>query len=367
VASTADVKMDGGRTVGLVQETRYPWDGGVKITVRPDQARQFTMNVRVPGWARGEALPSDLYHFADKSDEPVTIKVNGQAVAMSLDKGYARIDRRWKAGDVVELSLPMPVRRVVANPLVDADQGRVALQRGPLVYAAEWPDNPGGHVRNLLVSDEAKLTTEFRPDLLGGVQIVKARATSLAYNDRREVEQHEQDFTAIPYYSWANRGPGEMAVWIPNRPTSARPQPLPTLASRAKVTASKAGHNLAAVNDQNEPRSSRDGTGSFFHWWPEKGSTEWVAYEFDTPTSVSEVEVYWLDDTGSGECRLPASWRVLYKDGEEWKPVEAAGAYGVEKDAYNKVTFKPVTTSALRLEVTLPPQWSAGIQEWKAR
>jgi hypothetical protein len=189
----------------------------------------------------------------------------------------------------------------------------------------------------------------------------------LTYNARNEVEQHEQSFTAIPYYAWSNRGPGEMAVWIPNRPTSARPQPLPTLASRAKVTASPAGRNLRAVNDQGEPRSSRDGTNSFFHWWPEKGSTEWVAYEFDTPTSLSEVEVYWLDDTGSGESRLPAAWRVLYKDGEEWKPVEAAGPYGVEKDAYNKVTFKPVTTSALRLEVTLTPQWSAGIQEWKAR
>ena len=121
------------------------------------------------------------------------------------------------------------------------------------------------------------------------------------------------------------------------------------------------------MNDQSEPRSSRDPNSSFFHWWPEKGSTEWVAYEFDTPTSVSEVEVYWLDDTGSGECRVPASWRLLYKDGEEWRPVDAAGAYGVEKDAYNKVTFRPVTTSALRLEVTLPPQWSAGIQEWKVR
>jgi DUF1680 family protein len=367
VGSTGEVKMDGGRTVTLVQETRYPWDGAVKITVRPDKAGRFAMNLRVPGWARGEALPGDLYRFADASSEPVTLKVNGQAVPVAPEKGYARVDRSWRSGDVVELSMPMPIRRVAANAAVDADQGRVALQRGPLVYTAEWPDNPGGHVRNLLLADEAPLTSEFRPDLLGGVQVVNGRSTSLNYNDRNEVEQHEQAFTAIPYYAWANRGPGEMAVWLPNRPTSARPQPLPTLASRAKVTSSKAGHNPTAVNDQGEPRSSRDGTSSFFHWWPEKGSTEWVAYDFEAPTSVSEVEVYWLDDTGSGECRVPVSWRVLYKDGEEWKPVEAAGAYGVEKDAYNKVSFKPVTTAALRLEVTLPPQWSAGIQEWKVR
>jgi hypothetical protein len=158
-----------------------------------------------------------------------------------------------------------------------------------------------------------------------------------------------------------------MIVWVPDQETSARPQPLPTLASQAKVTSSQAGHNPSAVNDQSEPRSSRDGASGFFHWWPEKGSTEWVAYTFDKPTQVSQVEVYWLDDTGSGECRLPASWSVLYKDGEEWKPVEAAGPYGAEKDKYNRVSFKPVTTSGLRLEVVLPPDWSSGIQEWKVQ
>jgi hypothetical protein len=181
------------------------------------------------------------------------------------------------------------------------------------------------------------------------------------------VNRREQAFTAIPYYAWANRGPGEMLVWLPNRETSARPQPLPTLASRARVTSSRAGRDPRAVNDQGEPRSSRDGTSSFFHWWPEKGSTEWIEYAFDKPSPVSAVEVYWFDDTGSGECRVPVSWRVLYRDGEEWKPVEDAGPYGVEKDRYNTVAFKPVTTTGLRLEVVLQPEWSAGIQEWKVR
>ena len=367
VASTADVKMDGGRTVKLVQATRYPWDGAVKITVSPATSSSFALNVRIPGWARGEAVPSDLYRFADTSNEPVTLRVNDHVVSGAVEKGYARIQRQWKAGDVVELSLPMPVRRVVAHPSVEADQGRVALQRGPLVFAAEWPDNPGGHVRSLMLADDTPLTTEFRPSLLGGVQVVKSRGVTLAYNARGEVERREQDLTAIPYYAWANRGPGEMVVWIPNRHTSARPQPLPTLASTAKVTSSEAGHNPTALNDQSEPRSSRDGTSSFFHWWPEKGSTEWAEYQFERAALVSEVEVYWLDDTGSGECRVPASWRVLYKDGEAWKPVEASGPYGLETDAYNKVAFKPVTTSGLRLEVSLQPHWSAGIQEWKVK
>jgi hypothetical protein len=367
VASTAHVKMDSGRALKLVQETRYPWDGSVKITVRPDRSGPFSLNVRIPGWARNEVVPSDLYRYADTSSETAILKINGQAVPLILKKGYVRLARRWKPGDVVELALPMPIRRVVAHPSVEADEGRVALERGPIVFAAEWPDNPGGHVRNLLLSDDVNLTTEFRADLLGGVQVVKGSAVALAYDEKGDVNRREQAFLAIPYYAWANRGPGEMTVWIPSRQTSARPQPLPTLASRARVTTSPGGRNARAVNDQNEPRSSRDGSSSFFHWWPQKGTKEWIEYELDEPSTVSEVAVYWFDDTGSGECRLPASWRVLYKDGGEWKPVEAVGPYEVEKDRYNKVLFKPVATSALRLEVTLQPQWSAGVQEWKLK
>ena len=181
------------------------------------------------------------------------------------------IERSWKPGDVVELVLPMPVRRVVANTSVEADQGRVAIQRGPLVYTAEWPDNPDGKVRNLLLPDDVKLSTEFRPALLNGVQVVTGKAVALAQDASGNVEKRTQDFTAIPYYAWANRGAGEMLVWIPDRETSARPQPPPTLASQATVTSSPAGHNPIAVNDQSEPKSSRDSTSSFFHWWPEKG------------------------------------------------------------------------------------------------
>ena len=131
------------------------------------------------------------------------------------------------------------------------------------------------------------------------------------------------------------------------------------------MTSSRKDRDPRAVNDQSEPRSSRDSSSSFFHWWPEKGSTEWIEYAFEEPSRVSEVEVYWFDD--DGECRVPASWRVLYKDGEEWRPVATSGPYGVEKDQYNAVNFAPVTTSGLRLEVDLRPEVSAGIQEWKVQ
>ena len=149
VASSADIKLDNGRSVKMTQETRYPWEGSVKMTVNPDQAGKLAINVRIPGWARNEPVPSDLYKFADTVSERAVVKVNGKTVPMQITKGYVTLDRTWKAGDTIELSLPMPVRRVVANTEVAADQGRVAIQRGPLVYTAEWVDNPNGKVRKL--------------------------------------------------------------------------------------------------------------------------------------------------------------------------------------------------------------------------
>jgi hypothetical protein len=270
---------------------------------------------------------------------------------------------------VIELALPMPIRRIVANDQVEADRGRAALQRGPLVYCAEWPDNPGGRVRNLMLPDSAKLTAEYKPELLNGVTVIKGKAFALASDAEGKPIKTEQDFTAIPYYAWANRGRGEMIVWLPNNESSVKLPPLPTIASRSKVRASENQNPnlIAAINDQSEPRSSRDNSDIYFHWWPRKGTAEWVEYAFDNPATVSETEIYWYDDTGRGECRTPASWRLLYKDGETWKPVESAELYGVEKDRFNKVSFKPVATTGLRLEVTMQQNWSAGIQEWKVK
>lgn len=366
VGSTADIKLDNGRQVKMTQETRYPWDGSVKIGVAPDRRARLTIKVRVPGWARDEALPSDLYRFVDQVAEPVTLKINGKAVKVKLDRGYVNLNRVWQRGDVIELGLPMPVRRVAAHEAVEANRGRVALQRGPIVYCAEWPDNPDGRVRNLVLPDSAPLTSEFRSDLLNGVTVIKARAVSLSYDEQAKVNRREQQFTAIPYYAWANRGKGEMIVWLPNNAASARPRPFPTVASTSAARTS-GGRNPHAINDQAEPLSSIDATNSFFHWWPKKGTTEWVEYAFSKPAEVSEVELYWVDDTGRGEVRIPQSWRVLYKDGDEWKPVVNNEAYGVEKDRYNKVTFRPVLTGGLRLEVTSQPEFASGIQEWKVK
>lgn len=388
---TADVDLPGGK-VKMAQETRFPWDGAVKITVTPASARQFAIDVRIPGWAHNEVVPSDLYRFLDKPSAPATIKVNGRPVTVTLDKGYVTINRTWRPGDIVELNLPMPVRRVVANEAVEADRDRVALQRGPIVYAAEWPDNPNGKVRNIVIPDSATLTSEFRPDLLRGVQVVKGASFGLAKNADGTLKKTEQPFVAIPYSTWANRGRGQMAVWLARSDGAAHATPYPTVATTSRITTSRSSKNPQNVVDGEEPRASNDST-SYFDWWPRNGCRadapapapsagapagaagqrrqcsdgEWLEMAFAQPATVSETEVYWFDDTGRGGVRVPASWRLLYKDRETWKPVETTSPFGVAKDAWNKVTFKPVATSALRIELKMQPDVSAGVQEWKVK
>ncbi len=215
VNSTAEIALDGGVVVRVEQQTRYPWDGAVRLMVSPDRPRTLAVKVRIPGWARSEVVPSDLYRFVDGENEDITLKVNGEAVALDVEQGYAALQREWRAGDEVELDLPMPVRRVAANERVEADEGRVALQRGPLVYCLEWADNRGVKLHELALPGDVLLSAEFAPELLGGVVVIKGLATSVSQDDDGLQIKTEQPFTAIPYYSWANRGSGEMMVWIP--------------------------------------------------------------------------------------------------------------------------------------------------------
>ena len=371
VQGTGATALENGQKVTLTQQTRYPWDGEVRITVAPDAPGSFGINVRIPGWARDEPVPGDLYRFMDRAQATPVLRVNGSAVPLALDKGYVRIARAWKRGDVIDLTLPMPVRRVIAHEKVEDDAGRVALQRGPIVYAAEWPDTPHGRVRNIVLPDSSRMASEYRPALLNGVAVITGRASALSYDAKGAVRKVDQPFVAIPYATWANRGPGEMTVWLPRTDAGARPAPFPTVATAAMVTVSTPsqgrGKSPRPINDGEDPRSSND-PGAYFDWWPTLGSpVEWVEMTFATPTAVSESSVYWFDDTGRGAVRVPASWRILYKDGAVWKPVKTDTPFGVARDSFNRVTFTTVTTSALRIEVAMQPQFSVGLQEWKVR
>jgi hypothetical protein len=217
LAGEASVKMDDGVTVKLAQETDYPWDGRVRLTVTPDQASEFTLCLRIPGWALGRPVPSDLYRFGAPKVPPVGLKVNGQAADPSpRDDGYVHLQRRWQAGDVVELDLPMPVHRVYAHEKVQDDQGKVALMRGPIVYCLEAVDHPGVDLFRLVLPQETDLRAEHRAGLLGGVTVLQGSALADA--------EHPVTLTAVPYYAWANREKGAMTVWVDAAPLTGRLQ-----------------------------------------------------------------------------------------------------------------------------------------------
>ena len=210
-------------TIKLTQQTRYPWEGMVNIGVEPEKSDTFAIYVRIPGWARNQPVPGNLYKFQKSRHEAVALKVNGERVTFNTQRGFACIKRKWQKGDTIELNLPMPVRRVIAHPNVTADKDKIAFQRGPIVFCLEWPDN-NGKVLNLMISDNARLRTEYRPDLLNGVMVVTGNAQVVKRTNNGDIvpAQNEQ-FIAIPYYAWAHRGRGEMAVWIASKPEAAKP------------------------------------------------------------------------------------------------------------------------------------------------
>jgi DUF1680 family protein len=353
MGSTATVPLEGGK-VRLVQETKYPWDGEVSITVEPEKPFAFDLHLRLPGWCKGSK----------------TLTVNGEKVSdVKFDKGYATLSRTWKAGDVVRLNLSMPVQRVYADPRVKADVGRVALQRGPVVYCLEGVDN-GGQVRNFVLPKMAELKAHFEKDLLGGVEVVAGEAVAVT-RPQEERLTRPVSFTAVPYYAWDNRAPGPMVVWLPEDAARAEISGEGGVVVRGvRVRASHVNptDTLEDINDQAVPKGSGDHSIRRITWWDHKGTTEWVSYRFQgkQQPALSEAAVYWFDDSGRGECRVPAEWRLLWLDGTQWKPVNltAGSSYRTDLDCFNKVAFEPVRTQELRLEVRLKPGFSGGVLKW---
>jgi hypothetical protein len=365
VQNEATIQTDS-QVVRIEQQTDYPWDGKVIITVDPETGKKFSISVRIPGWARNQPVPSDLYSYLKTSDIKPRIQVNGVPLDITVENGFVRIKRKWQKGDTIALELPMPIRRVLSHEKVAENTGRVALERGPLVYCAEWADN-NGYVTHIVLHDDATLAPQFRENLINGIVRLHGVAAAFKYDtDGKTPIMAKHGFTAIPYYAWSHRGQGEMTVWLARDESKARFLPQPTIASTSKVTTS--GDKVGSpVNDQWDPADSNDRSKPYLHWWPNRGTVEWVQYDFTAPTRVSEVEVYWYDDTGRGGCRVPESWRILYKADNTWKPVANSDSYGVEKDQFNRVRFQPVRTTALKLEIQLPEKFAAGVHEWRVR
>ncbi|HPR72043.1 MAG TPA: glycoside hydrolase family 127 protein [Bacteroidales bacterium] len=215
VSNDADIVVNSNK-INISQKTGFPWNGKVEMSVSPDKDATFSIMLRIPGWVVNEAIPGNLYRFTDSNDESYKILVNGASCNFDIENGYARIERKWRKGDSILIEFPMPVRKVIADERISDNRGRIAVQRGPVIYCAEWPDNNNGNILNLLIDDNAPLTTEYLPELLEGVQVVRTTGYQTVKKDKGRIEKSDPEtVTLIPYAYWNNRGPGQMMVWLP--------------------------------------------------------------------------------------------------------------------------------------------------------
>jgi uncharacterized protein len=210
------------RKIHFKQATNYPWDGKVQISIIPEKQTEFDLSIRIPGWADNQPVPGDTYRYLDSSSEKISLSLNGVPANFRMVNGYAVIKKIWKKGDVVLLNMPMPVRRIIAVDEIKDDRNRVALQRGPLVYCFEHVDNEG-KAMNIVIPDNISFTSEFKPQLLNGVVVLQAEApVAIVSADGLNVNSANRKITAIPFYSWANRGKGQMQVWVPRKISDVR-------------------------------------------------------------------------------------------------------------------------------------------------
>jgi len=363
MSNTSDIQV-GGKKVTLTQATGYPWNGDIRLDVAPKGKQNFALKIRIPGWVQGEVVPSDLYTFVDNKQLSYSVKVNGEKAESTLENGYFTINRDWKKGDYVEIHFDMEPRTVKANQKVEADRGRVAVERGPVVYCAEWPDN-NFNVLSVVMNRKPEYKVIEKSDLLHGLNQIQTNAQLLKYDDKGRIQAEDVNLTLIPYYAWAHRGAGEMAVWLPQDLSATRPQMPPTVTTNATVTASHIVKSISAINDGLLPKDETDRSAPYYHWRPKMGTTEWIAYEFEKPIEISRSSIFWYDDSPWGGCRVPENWKLFYQDTSgNWKPIENTSDYKTVKGSNNEVQFKPVTTKALKLEVKLPEKNTSGLFEW---
>jgi DUF1680 family protein len=339
----------GGHKVEMDVATDFPWDGKVTYTIK--NSAKFNLRLRYPGWC-----------------SHATVAINGRTEVGAVYENYIVLGRDWKAGDKIEVEFDMPIVQMEAHPSVEDDKGLAVIQRGPLVYCAEQADNQI-QVDDIVVPRGAMMTASFEQDLLGGVVTVTAEAERRSVNewDRalyqpiKPVERTSAKF--IPYGFWANRGRNKMVTWTP---TAQPPARTLTPEARANVSMSFVSGNAQpwGINDGVEPKSSGEQPRALAHFWPHKGGEEWIQYTWDSPMPVTGVELYWFDDTGRGECRLPASWKLQALVGDRWQDV-ALTETPVAMDKWSKVAFAKLTTTALRLVVRQREGWASGVHEWR--
>lgn len=353
----------GNDTLKITQQTLYPWNGDVRLVIQNDLKKSYSIKIRIPGWVKNQVVPSDLYQFINQQDTTYAIKINKKEATFSEQNGYAVLTGKWKKGDEIDINFPMNIRKIVANDSVKFDEGKLAYQRGPIVYCFEDKDNSNEWVFDKYVSPNDNPEASFEEEMLGGVVTFKVPAKKIVSSNLKE----DTDCTlkAIPYYTWNNRGSSSMKVWTPYKSDVATVKPQGNLAEEAEPLSSTDW--TPGLNDGFDPVNSSDIDKSYFYWWQKEGTEEWVEYDFAHPVKISSSSVYWLNlNHYDVSYRVPEFYSLSYQDKNgEWVEVKNHSAYGINLDQYNTVEFDPVTTNAIRMNVKIQEGFSCGILEWK--
>lgn len=303
--------------VSLKQETEYPFEGKVKFDLDMDEDAEFTFKLRIPSWARDNFLPGALYKYISKPKDNWTVKINGAAVQCTLDRGFASIRRTWSKGDVVELDLPMPIMSSVCDTRVDANVGRIALTRGPLVLAAEEVDNEGAVQRFFLEKEVGDFKQEtIQEGNLAGMPILTVPC--------KEIGKGESSMKLIPYFAWNNRGNCSMNVWFPNIESLAQ-KSLDSMQFSNEhygdITATHTANcdTIEALRDGRRPQSASDRSLPKWSSMGQEGQDQEIEFNFSGTQKIESVGVYWAE---MDSIAAPESWTMEYKKEGQWLPFE---------------------------------------------
>ncbi len=364
-ASRTAVALDSAE-VAIQQHTNYPNDGTIDLQISPDDPARFRLMLRIPTWTGHQFVPGDLYRYTDENAGEFQLTVNSEPVAAKLENGFAVIDRTWKAGDQINLRLPMPLRTSECNSAVEENRGRVAFTRGPFVLCAEEVDNGGATQRFYVESKSSTASIEISEAQFEMKSFIQATVPAKAVTEDWGVD--EAQIVLTPYYAWNNRGVGSMTVWFPTHRGLAvfDPSALPEESVFSRITASHTYEQdtISAVGDNHEPRWS---TGKKVARWssrPQTGTTQWVEGQLSEPRTIRSIGLYWFQD--QEDVRVPAEWSLeVHQDGE-WRPFElyVTDEYGVRVNQYNVVhPAKPLTCDAIRVVMSPQEESCVGILE----
>ena len=324
-----------GASLSIRQRTDYPWEGKAVFELLPEKPVSFTVALRIP-----DRTESTLYRAEPDTKGRFTVEVNGGLAPADVRGGYARVTRTWKPGDVLSFSFPMPVQRIRCDARVAANRGRVAFQRGPVVYSFEQRDQPVP-LAGMLVAPDATFRPFWMPDLCDGLVAIKGGNGAVA----------------IPNYARLNRGATRSMVWMTEDAEKAGLHK--GCFAKATVSFHRAEMPLTAINDGESASGN-------FDFWPHKNSEEWIQYDFGKPVTFTRSVATWFDDTGRGNCRPPVAWRLLARQSDgSWQELRDVNVKEDVKTKTVELDFSAQTTDAVRLMLKLPAKFSSGVREWR--